>query len=110
MPSYECLIVDEYSQNVIIDQEGELLMSGVGVFPGYLGRDDLTPTLLIEINDKIYYRTGDLVRMDKHGFLYYHGRKDHQIKLHGQRIELGEIEQWFIKYFNICLCCYKMER
>ncbi|CAF5181234.1 unnamed protein product, partial [Rotaria sp. Silwood1] len=39
------------------------------------------------------YRTGDLVRMDKSGLLHYQGRKDFQIKLHGQRIELGEIER-----------------
>ena len=30
--------------------------------------------------------------MDNVGRLHYRGRKDHQIKLHGQRIELGEIE------------------
>ena len=31
--------------------------------------------------------------MDNNGLLHYQGRKDHQIKLHGQRIELGEIER-----------------
>jgi aryl carrier-like protein len=31
--------------------------------------------------------------MDNNGLLHYKGRKDHQIKLHGQRIELGEIER-----------------
>ena len=93
MPSYQCLILDEFLQSVAIDQEGELLMSGVGVFAGYLGRDDLTEKALIEISGKVYYRTGDLVRMDYNGLLHYQGRKDHQIKLHGQRIELGEIER-----------------
>jgi hypothetical protein len=93
MPSYKCLVYDRFSQNVVIDQEGELLMSGVGVFAGYFGRDDLTEKALIEIDDEIFYRTGDLVRMDNNGLLHYQGRKDHQIKLHGQRIELGEIER-----------------
>ena len=31
--------------------------------------------------------------MDNNGLLHYQGRKDHQIKLHGQRIEFGEIER-----------------
>ncbi|CAF4391230.1 unnamed protein product, partial [Rotaria sordida] len=31
--------------------------------------------------------------MDSNGLLHYRGRKDYQIKLHGQRIELGEIER-----------------
>jgi aryl carrier-like protein len=93
MPSYKCLVLDRFSQSVVIGQEGELLMSGVGIFAGYLGRDDLTAKGLTEINGEIFYRTGDLVQIDNNGLLYYHGRKDHQIKLHGQRIELGEIER-----------------
>lgn len=38
------------------------------------------------------YKTGDLVRYGSDGSLIYLGRKDTQIKLHGQRIEVGEIE------------------
>jgi hypothetical protein len=93
LPNYACIVQDEYSQNVFINQEGELCVGGVGVFAGYLGRDDLTTEALIEIDGEIFYRTGDLVRMDHNGLLHYRGRKDHQIKLHGQRIELGEIER-----------------
>ena len=87
------MILDEFLQSVVIDQEGELFVGGVGVFAGYLGRDDLTEKALIDINGELFYRTGDLVRMDNNGLLHYQGRKDHQIKLHGQRIELGEIER-----------------
>jgi tyrocidine synthetase-3 len=93
LSNYHCIIKDEFSQNVIINQEGELYVGGVGVFAGYLGRDDLTAKVLIEIDGELFYRTGDLVRMDHNGLLHYQGRKDHQIKLHGQRIELGEIER-----------------
>ncbi len=93
LSNYRCLILDEFSQNVIINQEGELLVGGVGVFAGYLGRDDLTRKVLAQIDGEIFYRTGDLARMDDDGLLYYRGRKDHQIKLHGQRIELAEIER-----------------
>ena len=93
MPNYRSLILDVFLQNVVINQEGELFMEGVGVFAGYLGRGDLTRKALIEINGEIFYRTGDIVTMDNNGLLHYRGRKDHQIKLHGQRIELGEIER-----------------
>ncbi|CAF4274257.1 unnamed protein product, partial [Adineta steineri] len=75
----------------------ELYLGGVGVFAGYLERDDLTAKALVEIDGELFYRTGDLVRMDNNGLLHYQGRKDHQIKLHGQRIELGEIEQCLLK-------------
>jgi aryl carrier-like protein len=93
LPNYRNLIMDDFLQPVPIDQEGELFVGGVGVFAGYLGRDDLTEKALITIDDELFYRTGDLVRMDSNGRFHYRGRKDHQIKLHGQRIELGEIER-----------------
>jgi acetyltransferase-like isoleucine patch superfamily enzyme len=93
IPNYRCEVRDAFGQSVIIGQDGELYIGGVGVFAGYLGRDDLTEKSLIDINGELFYRTGDLVRMDNNGFLHYRGRKDHQIKLHGQRIELGEIER-----------------
>jgi len=93
LPNYKCIIIDEFFQLSIVDQEGELCVGGEVVFAGYLRRDDLTAKALIEIDGERFYRTGDLVRMDNDGLLHYQGRKDHQIKLHGQRIELGEIER-----------------
>ncbi|OJK00248.1 hypothetical protein ASPACDRAFT_42833 [Aspergillus aculeatus ATCC 16872] len=39
------------------------------------------------------YRTGDLVRYASEGSILYVGRKDNQIKIHGQRVELEEIEK-----------------
>ena len=93
LPDYHCLVVGEFDQSVVGDQEGEVLMGGVGIFAGYFDRDDLTAKVLVNIDDDIYYRTGDLVRMDNNGVLHHVGRKDFQIKLRGQRIEIGEIER-----------------
>ncbi|CAF4265457.1 unnamed protein product, partial [Adineta steineri] len=90
MPNYLCLILDAYMKSVIIHQEGELYLGGVGVFSAYLGRDDLTAKALVEIDGQLFYRTGDLVRIGSEGLIYYIGRNDYQVKLHGQRIELGE--------------------
>lgn len=38
------------------------------------------------------YKTGDSAYMKHDGTIMIIGRRDNQIKLHGQRIELGEIE------------------
>jgi non-ribosomal peptide synthetase component F len=103
LPNYQCLIFDEFSQPVYVDQKGELLVGGVGVFAGYLSREDLTAKTLVNIDGHMFYRTGDLVRMDDHGLIHYIGRKDHQVKLRGQRIELGEIERF-------CVCRHQMGR
>ncbi|UJR24336.1 hypothetical protein I4U23_027303, partial [Adineta vaga] len=96
--------MDDYSQSPLANQEGELYIGGVGVFAGYLGRDDLTSKALIDVNGELFYRTGDLVRMDANGMLHYIGRKDHQVKLRGQRIELGEIERCLLNMSIISAC------
>ncbi|CAF1557522.1 unnamed protein product, partial [Adineta steineri] len=102
--NYRCMIINEYSQQAITNQDGELFIGGVGVFAGYLGRDDLTAKALVEIDSQVFYRTGDLVTIDGNGLLYYQGRKDHQIKLHGQRSELGEIERCLLNIISISAC------
>ncbi|CAF1514282.1 unnamed protein product, partial [Adineta steineri] len=104
LPSYRCTIMNQYLQSSTTAQEGELVIGGVGVFAGYLGRDDLTAKVLVEIDGELFYRTGDLITMDNSGLLHYQGRKDHQIKLHGQRIELGEIERCLLNITSISTC------
>ncbi|CAF4019986.1 unnamed protein product, partial [Adineta steineri] len=104
LPNYQCLILDEFLQFVGIGCEGELLVTGVGIFDGYFNRDDLTAKAVININGAMYYKTGDLVRMDTEGLLFYVHRQDYQIKLHGQRIELGEIERCLLNTTSISAC------
>ena len=104
LANYRCVLLNEFFEPVIIGQEGELLVGGVGVFAGYLRRDDLTMKALLEINGQTFYRTGDLVTMDNNGLLHYQGRKDYQIKLRGQRIELGEIERCLLHNTSISAC------
>ncbi|CAF4166253.1 unnamed protein product, partial [Adineta steineri] len=97
LPNYRCIIMNQYLQLSVTHEEGELYIREVGVFAGYLGHDDLTAKALVEIDGQLFYRTGDLVQIDNRGLLYHTGRKDHQIKLHGQRIELGEIEECLLR-------------
>ncbi|CAF4233079.1 unnamed protein product, partial [Adineta steineri] len=104
LPRYICLLLNSFLQPVMIQEEGELFVGGLGVFAGYLGRDDLTTKALIEIDGQLFYQTGDLVTIDNNGLLHYQGRKDHQIKLHGQRIELGEIERCLLSTISISAC------
>ncbi|CAF4031667.1 unnamed protein product, partial [Adineta steineri] len=104
LSNYQNVTLDQFSQSVFTDQEGEFFVGGVGVFAGYLERDDLTAKALLEIDGQLFYRTGDLVTMNNNGLLHYQGRKDHQIKLHGQRIELGEIERCLLSVTSISAC------
>jgi acyl-coenzyme A synthetase/AMP-(fatty) acid ligase len=90
-------IVDSRQQLLPVGIPGELLIGGMGVATGYLGRPDLTNEKFIPDNfgsgkNARLYRTGDLARWHRDGRLEVLGRIDNQVKLRGFRIELGEIE------------------
>nr|AGS32023.1 lysergyl peptide synthetase subunit 1 [Epichloe coenophiala] len=102
-------IVDprDYQKLAPIGAVGELLIEGPTVARGYI--DDLTcshpdspfvlspPQWLSRFRsstsqDTRLYRTGDLVQYGSNGSVHFIGRKDLQVKVHGQRVELSEIE------------------
>lgn len=72
-------------------ERGEIVIAGPNVSPGYLGRPDLTARSFFEWEGVRAYHTGDWGRY-RDGLLFFEGRQDNQIKLHGHRIELGDVE------------------
>ncbi|QKX55515.1 uncharacterized protein TRUGW13939_02608 [Talaromyces rugulosus] len=76
---------------------GELLMEGPLVGRGYLNEPEKKAAVFLERtswapNGSRIYKTGDLARYREDGNIMFIGRKDNQIKIHGQRVEIGEIE------------------
>ncbi|KAL4956619.1 hypothetical protein BDW69DRAFT_192267 [Aspergillus filifer] len=89
------------SGNVVADgEEGELLVGGPGVSPGYFNNPSKNAAAFINIpglvdsNGRPYhmYRTGDIVKRRADGQHDFVGRRDHQVKIRGYRVELGAIE------------------
>lgn len=73
-------------------EPGELLISGVGLTPGYLGEPELTAAAFTERDGRRWYRSGDRVVRTPAGELEFLGRVDDQVKVRGHRVEPGEIE------------------
>ncbi|MGP3948182.1 amino acid adenylation domain-containing protein [Streptomyces sp. 7N604] len=72
---------------------GEILVSGVQLARGYLGRPDLDAERFVTGRDGVRrYRTGDLGRRLPDGGIEFVGRIDDQVKIAGHRIEPAEIE------------------
>lgn len=74
--------VTDDGQTAGVGEEGELLVMGPTVMPGYWGCPPLAGP----------YRTGDLVRVLPDGSFDYLGRQDGLVKVRGHRVELGEVE------------------
>ncbi|KAL4951400.1 hypothetical protein BDW69DRAFT_186434 [Aspergillus filifer] len=95
-----------YHKLLPVGMVGELLIEGPLLARGYLGEEKKTtdafvtdPAWLQQINlgpvsGRRFYRTGDLVQQNLDGSFIYMGRRDSQVKIHGQRVEIGEIEYW----------------
>jgi D-alanine--poly(phosphoribitol) ligase subunit 1 len=91
MPGSRILVVDEEDREVPAGERGQIVICGPSVSPGYLGRPDLTEKVFYVRDGLRAYRTGDWGRY-RAGLLFFEGRMDGQIKLHGYRIELADVE------------------
>ncbi|KAK2877271.1 NRPS [Arthroderma sp. PD_2] len=93
---------DDHTKLVPIGEVGELLIEGPSVGRGYLNNPAAgsgyvdSPLWLQRFRPTSggckVYKTGDIGYYTPDGSIRLIGRKDAQVKIHGQRVELGEIE------------------
>jgi acyl-coenzyme A synthetase/AMP-(fatty) acid ligase len=74
-----------------IDPNGELLLGGAQMMPGYWRRPLETRHAMRRRGRERLYRTGDLVSRGPDGELHFAGRLDDQVKVMGHRIELQAV-------------------
>jgi len=91
MPGTDVFVVDTAGETLPANEQGEIVIAGPNVSPGYLGRPDVTEAVFFEHCGRRAYRTGDQGRFQD-AFLFFEGRRDSQLKLSGYRIEPGDVE------------------
>lgn len=82
---------DRNGEAVPAGERGEIIIAGPNVSVGYIHRPDLTSRSFFEVGGMRAYHTGDSGHYQD-SLLFFDGRMDFQIKLHGYRIEIGDIE------------------
>lgn len=90
-PGTRLEIWNESGESVQDGERGEIIIIGDTVSCGYYQNPEMTEKSFFEKDGQRGYHTGDAGYL-KDGQLYYGGRIDLQIKLHGYRIELEDIE------------------
>jgi len=86
----EVRTVDEMTRQVLPEGgAGILEFKGTNVFPGYLGRPDLTEKVLQEG----WYHSADYGRLDGEGFLFIEGRRARFSKIGGEMVPHGVVEE-----------------
>lgn len=88
-PGHDHVLVDDDDRPV--ENEGELLITGPQMAPGYLDPAD-NQGRFVHRDGRTWYRTGDRVRRLDRGELVYLGRLDAQVQVQGWRVELAEID------------------
>ncbi|KAL3417925.1 non-ribosomal peptide synthetase [Phlyctema vagabunda] len=106
LPNCSCWLIDPVDHNMLVPvgAVGELVVGGPSLAREYLNDESRTAASFLDnprwaetlqLQVRRFFRTGDLLRYNTDlwdGSFDFVGRKDLQIKLHGQRIEPAEIE------------------
>ncbi len=90
-PDSQVVVLNSQGQVAAPGERGEIVIAGPNVSPGYLARPELTRRAFFEYGGAQAYHTGDWGHTQD-GLIFFDGRMDNQVKLHGYRIELGDVE------------------
>ena len=89
MVAMEIKIVDDAGNRLGVDEEGELLVRGPQVMPGYWNRPDATAECL---DEEGWFRTGDIAKIQPDGFVKICDRLKDMILVSGFNVYPNEIE------------------
>ncbi len=98
LPGVELRLVDEFGDDALVGDVGEVWARGDNVFLGYLGDPEATAAVL---DADGWLRTGDLAVVDENGHLFIVGRNKDQIICAGFNVHPGEVEDWLATHPDV---------
>jgi len=87
---------EETRKNLSKGESGILEFRGPNIFPGYLGRPDLTQKILQDG----WYHSADFGRVDENGFLTIEGRRARFSKVGGEMVPHGLVEEHLLVWLK----------
>lgn len=92
-------------EEVGVNEEGEVIVSGPQVFKGYWNREEETKSAFLTIEDKSFFRTGDIAKYDEDGYFFMVDRVKRMINSSGFKVWPSEIESTLYKHPGIQQAC-----
>lgn len=105
LPDNEVIIMDLKSKRPAqLGADGEILVRGLSVMKGYLGKPEETAKAFIKIGNKKYLRTGDIGYIDEKGVVHFRSRLKRMIISNGYNIYPANIEDVTMKCKHVVAC------
>ena len=98
LPGVQLRLVDEFGDDALVGDVGEVWAKGDNIFSGYLGDPEATAMV---IDDAGWLHTGDLAVVDESGFLFIVGRNKDQIIVSGFNVHPGEVEERLSEHHSV---------
>ncbi len=86
------------TENRLIDDVGEVVISGPNVTPGYESNEDANKSSFFEAQGRRWFRTGDKGQFDSDGYLQLTGRLKEIINRGGEKISPLEVDGVFMDH------------
>ncbi len=97
-------IVDEDGNELGAGEVGEIVIETEYMSWGYFEDPEKTKTAYRptpKIGQAGRFYSGDIGVIHQDGIMEFLGRKDHQVKIHGNRVELGEVEAQLLAFNSV---------
>ncbi|MBR0479839.1 acyl--CoA ligase [Candidatus Saccharibacteria bacterium] len=105
IPDNEVIIRDiKTGEEAPLGEDGEILVRGLSVMKGYLGKPKETEAAFVTVGRKKYLRTGDIGYIDRRGVVHFRSRLKRMIISNGYNIYPANIEDVTLKCELVSAC------